>query len=65
MGQETNLLINITIQSVKSENELELSLVKWDSVKHKFMPRLDRNGLMRYSITRIWNKQPISTWAYI
>jgi len=28
MGQETNLLINITIQSFKSENELELSLVK-------------------------------------
>ena len=25
--------INITIQSFKSENELELSLVKWDSVK--------------------------------
>ena len=56
MGQETNLLINITIQSFKSENELELSLVKWDAVKDQFMPRLDRNGLMRYSITRIWNK---------
>jgi hypothetical protein len=51
------VLINITIQSFKSENELELSLVKWDSVKEKFMPRLDRNGLTRYSITRIWNKK--------
>ena len=48
MGQETNLLINITIQSFKSENELELSLVKWDAVKEKFMPRLDRNGLARF-----------------
>ena len=51
------VLINITIQSFKSENELELSLVKWDSVKEKFMPRLDRSGLTRYSITRIWNKK--------
>jgi hypothetical protein len=51
------LLVNITIQSFKSENELELSLLKWDSVKDKFMPRLDRNGLKRYSITRIWNKK--------
>ena len=51
------VLINITIQSFKSENELELSLLKWDSVKEKFMPRLDRNGLIRYSITRIWNKK--------
>ena len=54
---EFNLLVNITIQSFKSENELELSLLKWDSVKDKFMPRLDRNGLKRYSITRIWNKK--------
>ena len=54
---ELNLLINITIQSFKSENELELSLLKWDSVKDKFMPRLDRKGLQRYSITRIWNKK--------
>ena len=50
------MLVNITIQSFKSENELELSLLKWDSVKDKFMPRLDRKGLKRYSITRIWNK---------
>ena len=57
MGQETKLLINITIQSFKSENELELSLMKWDSVKDKFMPRLDKSGLKRYSITRIWNKK--------
>ena len=51
------MLVNITIQSFKSENELELSLLKWDSVKDKFMPRLDRKGLKRYSITRIWNKK--------
>ena len=57
MGQETKLLINITIQSFKSENELELSLMKWDSAKDKFMPRLDKSGLKRYSITRIWNKK--------
>ena len=54
---EFNLLVNITIQSFKNENELELSLLKWNSVKDKFMPRLDRNGLKRYSITRIWNKK--------
>ena len=51
------MLINVTIQSFKSENELELSLLKWDSINEKFMPRLDSNGLTRYSITRIWNKK--------
>ena len=57
IAQETNLFINITIQTFTSENELELSLLKWDSVKDKFMSRLDGNGLTRYSITRIWNKK--------
>lgn len=51
------MLINITIQTFKSENELELSLSKWDAVKDKFMPLFEDRGLKRYSITRIWNKK--------
>ena len=51
------MLINITIQTFKTENELELSLSKWDAVKEKFMPLFKDRGLKRYSITRIWNKK--------
>ena len=51
------MLVNITIQTFKTENELELSLSKWDSVKDKFMPLFKERGLKRYSITRIWNKK--------
>ena len=51
------MLINITIQKFKTENELELSLTKWDAVKDKFMPSFKEKGLKRYTITRIWNKK--------
>ena len=51
------MLVNITIQTFKTENELELSLSKWDSVKDKFMPLFKERGLKRYSITRILNKK--------
>ena len=39
------MLINITIQKFKTENELELSLTKWDAVKDKFMPSFKEKGL--------------------
>ena len=51
------MLINITIQTFKTENELELSISKWDIVKEKYMPSFKDKGLVRYSITRIWNKK--------
>ena len=57
MGQKLICLLILQSNPLRSENELELSLVKWDAVKDKFMPRLDRNGLMRLLITRIWNKK--------
>ena len=49
--------VNITIQTFETENELELSLSKWDAIKDKFMPLFEDRGLKRYSITRIWNKK--------
>ena len=50
------MLINITIQTFKTENELELSISKWDSIKDKYMLSFKDKGLLRYTITRIWNK---------
>ncbi len=51
------MLVNITIQTFKTENELELSISKWDLVKDNFMPLFQEKGLKRYTITRIWNKK--------
>jgi hypothetical protein len=45
--------INITIQTFKTENDLELSVMRWDKIKHEFMPRFHRMGLIRFTTSRI------------
>ena len=39
--------VNITIQTFKSENELDLNLSKWVSVKDKFMSLFKNRCLKR------------------
>ena len=50
------MLINITIQTFTSQNELELSVSRWDEIKHEYMPKFYKLGLARYTTSRIWNK---------
>jgi|TARA_B100000902_G_scaffold153692_1_gene150233 hypothetical protein len=50
------MLINVTIQTFLSENELELSDKRWTDVKNEYLPKLYELGLERYTTTRIWNK---------
>lgn len=59
------MLMNITVQTFKTENELELSVSRWDSVKDQFMPRFREAGLTRYSCTRIWNRQSQYQLAFV
>ena len=49
--------INVTIQTFKTENELELSVMRWDKIKNEFMPRFQQMGLTRYTICKISNEQ--------
>lgn len=42
------MLMNITVQTFKTENELDLSIHRWDAVKDQFMPRFKEAGLTRY-----------------
>ena len=50
------MLINVTIQTFMSENELELSDKRWTDVKDEYLPTLYELGLERNTTTRIWNK---------
>ena len=59
------MLMNITVQTFKSENELELSVSGWDAVKDEFMPRFKEAGLTRYSCTRVWNRKGQHQLAYV
>ena len=50
-----SMQINITIQTFKSENELEYSLLRWDKIKNEFMPRFKEMGLVRYTTSRVYS----------
>jgi hypothetical protein len=43
--------VNVTIQTFKTENELELSVMRWDKIKNEFMPKFKEMGLVRYTTT--------------
>ncbi|MBL6840184.1 MAG: hypothetical protein ISQ82_05385 [Rhodobacteraceae bacterium] len=47
------MLINVTIQTFLSENELELSVKRWTDVKNEYLLKLYELGLERYTTTRI------------
>ena len=49
--------VNVTIQTFKTENELELSVMRWDKIKNEFMPRFKELGLVRYTTSRIISNQ--------
>jgi hypothetical protein len=59
------MLINITLQTFMSENDLELSDSRWTSVKDQYLPRLYNLGLERYTTTRIWNRADKFQLAHI
>ena len=54
-GEE--MQINVTIQTFKTENELELSVMRWDKIKNEFMPRFQQMGLTRYTTCKISSDQ--------
>ena len=59
------MLINITIQTFISQNELELSVSRWDEIKYEYMPKFYKLGLARYTTSRIWNKTEKHQLAHI
>ena len=59
------MLINITLQTFMSENDLELSDSRWTNVKDQYLPRLYNLGLERYTTTRIWNRADKFQLAHI
>ena len=50
-------LMNATIQTFKTENDMELSISRWDGVKDQFMPLFRDAGLVRYSTLKVWNRE--------
>ena len=50
-------LMNVTVQTFKTENEMELSISRWRDVQDNFMPHFKEAGLSRYSTSKVWNRE--------
>ena len=46
-------LMNVTVQTFKTENEMELSISRWRDVQDNFMPHFKEAGLSRYSTSKV------------
>ena len=49
--------VNVTIQTFKTENELERSVMRWDKIKSELRPKFKEMGLVRYKTRRILSDQ--------
>ena len=58
-------LINYTTQDFVSEKELELKLLRWNTVKDKYLPKLKANGILRIVTTKVWNKEVVSRLGHL
>ena len=50
-------LINYSTADFATEAELEVRVYKWQEQKNEYLPKLKKNGLLRYTTLRIWNKE--------
>ena len=48
--------ISVTLQTFALEGDLALCNQMWEKLGPKFVNRLEKNGLLSFEITAIWNK---------
>ena len=58
-------LMNYTIADFLSKQDMELRLYKWEDEKKNFLPKLKENGMLRFSILRVWNKEGVFRLGYL
>ena len=58
-------LINYTTADFATKADMELRIYKWQESKDKHLPKLQSKGMLRFSITRVWNKEGVFRIGYL
>ena len=58
-------LINYTTADFATKADMELRIYKWQEHKDKYLPKLKSKGMVRFSITRVWNKEGVFRIGYL
>ena len=57
LGRDHDKVNERYYSDLQTENEMELSISRWDGVKDQFMRFLRTPGLVRYSTSKVWNRE--------
>ena len=58
-------LINYSTADFGSKVDMEFRLFKWQEQKEQYLPKLESNGLLRFTTLRVWNKEGIFRLGYL
>ena len=58
-------LINYTTADFSSKADMEVRIYKWQEQRDKYLPKLKARGMLRFTITRVWNKEGVFRIGYL
>jgi len=58
-------LMNITTQTVQTKQDMELADLRWKELQHRYLPRLQEAGLLKWSKVLVWNKNDRTTYKRV
>jgi len=57
-------LMNFVTVDYPTESDMEVSRFRWEESRKEYLPKLQENGLVRFTVLRIWNKEGIFRLGY-
>ena len=58
-------LLNYTTADFSTKADMEIRIYRWQEQREKYLPKLQEKGMLRFTITRVWNKEGVFRIGYL
>ena len=58
-------LLNHTTADFSTKADMEIRIYRWQEQREKYLPKLQEKGMLRFTITRVWNKEGVFRIGYL
>ena len=58
-------LLNYTTADFSTKADMEIRIYRWQEQRDKYLPKLQAKGMLRFTITRVWNKEGVFRIGYL
>ena len=58
-------LLNYTTADFSTKADMEIRIYRWQEHRDKYLPKLQAKGMLRFTITRVWNKEGVFRIGYL